>query len=249
MHNGVGTVAGIGFIGDNEELSVNNTGTISVTRGAITLATNSGASLTAIAGANAAATLGNASAIWVQEEENQSLEVDNDGTISATGKLTSGILTRGAFLSVENDGVISASGVGSVAIAANNGTDNSNDPDPVVPAANCTPTTPCTHSYFIGNTVIVNTGSILGDTVSQGAAAIQIGEPNSLRWQASRVSEGTGVPTIRLPSRARPDAATAPSSTVARSPATSISAPATTCSRTARKDRSAAASTSISAGP
>ena len=118
LHNGVGTVAGIGFLGDNEELSVNNTGTISVTRGAITLATNSGASLTAVAGANAAATLGNASAIWVQEEENQSLEVDNDGTISATGKLTSGILTRGAFLSVENDGVISASGVGSVAIAA-----------------------------------------------------------------------------------------------------------------------------------
>ena len=64
----------------------------------------------------------------------------------------------------------------------------------MVPAANCTPTTPCTHSYFIGNTVIVNTGSILGDTVSQGAAAIQIGEPNSLRWQASRVSEGVGGP-------------------------------------------------------
>ena len=57
-----------------------------------------------------------------------------------------------------------------------------------------TPTTPCTHSYFIGNTVIENTGSILGDTVSQGAAAIQIGEPNSLRWAASRVSEGAGAP-------------------------------------------------------
>jgi hypothetical protein len=194
LHNGVGTVAGIGFLGDNEKVSVENTGTISVTRGAITLATNSAAALTAIAGANAAATLGNASAIWIQEEENQSLEVDNDGTISASGKLTSGIFTRGAFLSVENDGIISASGVGSVAIAAHNGTDNENDPDPVVPAANCTATTPCIHSYFIGNTVIENTGSILGDTVSQDAAAIQIGEPNGLRWAASRVSEGTGAP-------------------------------------------------------
>ena len=57
VHNGVGATAGIGFISDNEELSVNNTGTISVTRGAITLATNAGNSLTAIAGANAAATL------------------------------------------------------------------------------------------------------------------------------------------------------------------------------------------------
>ena len=192
--------------------------------------------------------MGNASAIWVQEEENQSLEVDNDGTISATGKLTSGILTRGAFLSVENDGVISASGVGSVAIAAHNGTDNANDPDPVVPAANCTPTTPCTHSYFIGNTVIENTGSILGDTVSQGAAAIQIVDANGLRWAGVARQRGRRSATTRIHDhRARPDAATAPSSTVARSPAISTSAPATTCSRTVRKDRSAAASTSISA--
>ena len=192
VHNGIGQLAAIGILGDAGEVSVENTGTISITRGSITLSTNTAASLTAIAGANAAASLANSAAIWVQEEENESLEVDNDGTISATGKLTSGIFTRGAFLSVENDGIISATGVGSVAIAAHNGTDSGNDPDPVVLPANCTPTTPCTHSYFIGNTVIENTGSILGDTASQGAAAIQIGEPNGLRWAASRVNEGGG---------------------------------------------------------
>ncbi len=179
-HNGIGQLAAIGFIGNNEELYVENSGTLSITRGAITLGNNNASSLTAST-AGGSGSLGNAAAIWVQEEENQALFIENSGTISASGKLTAGIFSRGAFLAVENeeDGVIQASGAGSVAIEAHNGTDQE-DEDGV-------------HKYYIGNTVIENEGKIIGDTVSEGAAAIQIVDANGLRYMASRLSEGAGA--------------------------------------------------------
>ncbi len=180
VHYGIGQLAAIGILQDAGEATIENSGTISITRGSFTLANNSASSLTATTTAGTG-TLGNAAAVWVQEEENESLTVENSGTISATGKLTAGIQTRGAFFGLENEetGVISASGVGSVAVSSNNGTDQE-DEDGL-------------HHYFIGNTIIVNEGKILGDTVSQGAAAIQVVDANGLRYQASRVNEGTGA--------------------------------------------------------
>jgi hypothetical protein len=45
VHNGVGQLAAIGIIGDAGEASVENSGTLSITRGTITLSTNTAASL------------------------------------------------------------------------------------------------------------------------------------------------------------------------------------------------------------
>lgn len=180
VHNGVGQLAAIGILGDAGEVSVVNEGTLSITRGPITLATNTAASLTATS-PGGTGTLSNAAAIWIQEEENESLAVENEdgGVISANGKLTAGIFTRGAFLSVENEegGVISATGDGSIAIGAHNGTDQE-DEDGV-------------HKYFIGNTVIVNEGEV--SATGAGSAAIQIVDGNGLRWAASRLTDtGSG---------------------------------------------------------
>ncbi len=175
VHNGVGQLAGIAILGDAGEATVENEGTISITRGPISLSNNTASSLQ-VGGVN----LANSAAIWMQEEENESLVVENEGTISANGKLTAGIFTRGAFLAVENaeGGVISATGDGSVAIAAHAGTDQEDEGG--------------FHNFYIGNTVIENKGEIEVDTSSQGAAAIQIVDGNGLRWAASRLNEGGG---------------------------------------------------------
>jgi hypothetical protein len=63
VHSGIGQLAAIGVLGGAGEVSVENSGTLSITRGTITLSTNTAASLTAVAGANAAANLQNASAV------------------------------------------------------------------------------------------------------------------------------------------------------------------------------------------
>ncbi len=175
VHNGVGQLAGIAILGDAGEATVENEGAISITRGPISLSANSASSLQ-VGGVN----LANSAAIWMQEEENESLVVENEGTIAADGKLTAGIFSRGAFLAVENaeGAVISATGDGSVAIAAHNGTDQEDEDG--------------FHNFYIGNTVIENEGEIIGDTASQGAAAIQIVDGNGLRWAASRLNEGGG---------------------------------------------------------
>jgi hypothetical protein len=62
VHNGVGQLAAIGALGNNDDVTVVNTGTLSITRGAIALATNTNASLTATSSAGTG-TLGNAAAI------------------------------------------------------------------------------------------------------------------------------------------------------------------------------------------
>jgi hypothetical protein len=170
VHNGVGQLAAIAIIGDAEEASVVNMGTLGITRGPITFSTNNAASLQ-VGGVN----LQNAAAYWIQEEENESAEIENSGTVMADGKVTAGVFSRGAFLSVENEeeGEIIVTGDGSVAVSAHNGMDQE-DEDNI-------------HKFFIGNTVIENEGLISGE-----GGAIQVVDANGLRYMASRVAEGTG---------------------------------------------------------
>ena len=170
VHNGVGQLAAIAIIGDAEEASVVNAGTLSITRGPITFSTNSAASLQ-VGGVN----LANAAAYWIEEEENEFASIENLGTISASGKVTAGAFSRGAFLGVENEegGKIIATGIGSVAVSAHNGTDQEDEDD--------------IHKFFIGNTIIENEGLISGE-----GGAIQVVDANGLRYMASRVPEGTG---------------------------------------------------------
>ncbi len=172
VHNGVGQLAAIGFLGNNGEVGVVNNGLLQISRGSITLATNTASSLTATSSGGGPSNLGNAAAIWVQEEENEELSVTNNGTIAASGKLTSGIFTRGAFAEIENaaGAQITATGAGSLAIGAHNGTDQEDEGG--------------FHNFFIGNTVVENEGAIIGD--------VQIVDANGLRWAASRLSEGGG---------------------------------------------------------
>jgi hypothetical protein len=226
VHNGVGQLAAIAVLGDAGEASVVNTGTLSITRGPITFSTNSAASLQ-VGGVN----LANGAAFWVQEEENESAEIENFGKVLADGKVTAGVFSRGSFFSVENEesGEIIATGVGSVAISAHNGTDQFDEDD--------------IHKFVIGNTIIENEGLVSGTDAN--GAAIQIVDANGLRYMASRVPEGTGngYDPLTITSQAgRRDFLIAESST-----ATSFSAAATMCSSTRPRVRSLATSTSISA--
>ncbi|WP_082072928.1 autotransporter outer membrane beta-barrel domain-containing protein [Hyphomicrobium sp. 99] len=97
---GRGQAYGIAANGDTEEMTVNNSGNISVTRGPITLTTVTATSLQAGGG-----NLSVAAGIFA-EEEPESLVINNSGTISATGQLATGVYSRAAEFELHNEGTI-----------------------------------------------------------------------------------------------------------------------------------------------
>lgn len=97
---GRGQLYGIAANGDTEEMTVNNTGTISVTRGPLTLTTVTATSLQASGG-----NLSVGAGVYA-EEEPESFIVNNSGTISASGQLAAGVYSRAGEFELQNDGTI-----------------------------------------------------------------------------------------------------------------------------------------------
>ena len=118
-HAGVGGIQAIDAGGSVTNLTVNNSGTVSITRSStITLVANTATSQTATAvntlgggtftgTALTAASLGSAAAIYSQEELD-SIEINNaeGGIIQATGNFTPAIYLRAGEQTINNDGII-----------------------------------------------------------------------------------------------------------------------------------------------
>lgn len=111
VNSGRGQAYGIAGNGDVEELAVENEGTISVTRGSITLSKVTATSLQS-GGGNLAVAAG-----IFAEEELETLSIENNGTITASGLLAAGVYSRAGQFTLENNGTIEHTGNG-IAIAA-----------------------------------------------------------------------------------------------------------------------------------
>ena len=191
-HAGRGLVAGIYAQGDVESLSVNNYGTIAVTRGPQTIGTIATATTTSttvniptvpnvtptptptISSGN----LGIAAAIYNNEEEVE-LEIIHNfrtGVIEATGQFTAAIYSRANALLIVNDegGIIrnNSPDGGGVAISVNDGRIQDDGPEDA--------TTPTVREVKYAKAFIDNSGEIDGD--------IQILDSNGLANMGARVA-------------------------------------------------------------
>ncbi len=108
-HAGVGGVVGIDGGGAVTSLTVNNTGTIAITRtSTLTLADNTATALTATtstSGTLIKQSLGSAAAVYSQEELD-AITINNHGIIEATGNFTPAVYLRAGEQVIENDGTI-----------------------------------------------------------------------------------------------------------------------------------------------